>query len=345
MASQAPPTESVIGMPLVESIRRATDQEWDAMVDAAPTAIYFQTREWFEIWSDYAGFRIDTRLITFRSGKKVLLPLCHQEFLGGLLKIHFLTPKGMGGFVTTEELDPDEKRELFNLLKDVTPLYCAVNPYDSLTNEFDRFNTADWTQVLDLSQGFESIFARWSKGHHSGTKKGLRQGISAETATTESDWQSYFGMYEESLARWGNDATNRYGWALFASMLKKHSPKIRLWLARYEGKLVSGALCIYHNAHVAYWHAASTREFYGKLDASHVLQYFIISDACQNGYRFYDFLPSGGIEGVAHFKGGFSPETRPVRIYVSPLVRLSGSVRAALRANPAYKLLMRGTGF
>jgi lipid II:glycine glycyltransferase (peptidoglycan interpeptide bridge formation enzyme) len=152
-------------------------------------------------------------------------------------------------------------------------------------------------------------------------------------------------MYEDTVARWGSAATNRYTWALFESMFKKRSSKIRLWLARYEGRLVAGALCFYHNQHVAYWHSASSRESYGKLDASHVLQYFIINDACQNGFELYDFLPSGGIEGVAHFKSGFSPQQRPIHIYVSPFMRLSSTVRDKLRRTLLYRSLMKGTGF
>ena len=55
---------------MIKSIRKATDEEWDRMVDTVESAIYFQTREWFDIWSEYAGFKSDTRLISFESGKE-----------------------------------------------------------------------------------------------------------------------------------------------------------------------------------------------------------------------------------------------------------------------------------
>lgn len=331
-------------MQVIKSIRKATDKEWDSMVDAVESAIYFQTREWFDIWAEYAGFKSDTRLISFESGKKVLLPLSYIALLKGTLKIYFLSPKGMGGFLTNDDLKDNEKRELFKVLEKVKVLYCAVNPYDKLTNEFDRFNSLDFTQMLDLSKGFEPILRNWTKGHHSAAKKGMRDGVTAETAVTENDWKSYFKLYGDTMVRWGKEATNRYTWDLFEIMYKKKSDKIKLWLAKYQGQIISGALCLYQNKHVAYWHSATSEQFL-KLNGPHVLQYHIIKNACESGFVFYDFLSSGGHGGVVHFKNGFSPEKIPVHIYMSPLMNLSSAMREKLRNSAVYKLLMKGTGF
>ncbi len=315
------------------------------MVGSAGPALYFQTREWFGIWEAYAGFKSATKLIQFESGKKVLLPLTHINLLKGLVPVYFLAPKGIGGFVTNDELDRNEKRELFDILKKMRMFYCAVNPYDALTNEFDKFNNEDFTQVLDLSEGFEPLFKKWTWGHYSRARKGLREGITAEEAVTEEDWRSYFELYQDTLARWGDKTTNAYGWALFDIMYRKKSDKIKLWLARYEGQIISGAICFYHNRHVAYWHSATSQRFYKKLNATHVLQYCIIKDACEKGFLLYDFLPSSGIQGVIEFKSGFSPQKRPVHIYMSPLMRISDAMRKRLRNNAVYKSIMKDTGF
>jgi hypothetical protein len=330
---------------VIAGIRRATDEEWDLMVDSAGSAIYFQTREWFDIWSAYSGFENDTRLVSFEGGKKVLLPLTRLRLLGGLVKCHFLAPKGMGGFVTDDNLDDAEERELFKVLDGIRMLYCAVNPYDELTNKFGRLSCDDFTQVLDLSEGFEPLFKRWTWGHYSRTRKGLREGLTAEQAETEDEWKAYFGLYEETLARWGEKATNAYGWKLFEIMYRTKSPRIKLWLARYQGKIISGALCLYHNRHVAYWHSATSQRFFKKLNATHVLQYTVIKDACEKGFLLYDFLPSSGIQGVIDFKEGFSPERKPVGTYMSPLMKASDAIRKKFRTNAVYKLLMKNTGF
>jgi hypothetical protein len=142
------------------------------------------------------------------------------------------------------------------------------------------------------------------------------------------------------VAHGGNDANNRYGWVC-SHDVEETVAQDQTLADRYEALNGAPASITMRMLRIG---TPRHSGVHGKLDASHVLR-TIISDACQHGYRLYDFLPSGGFEGVAHFKSGFSPETRPVRIYMSPLVRLSGSIRAAVRANPAYKLLMRGTGF
>lgn len=332
-------------MPVIKSIRKATDEEWDTMVDADGSSMYFQTREWFGIWADYAGFKNDTKLIHFRSGKKVLLPLTHICLLKGLVNIHFLSPKGMGGFVTNDELDAAEKGALFKILKKIRMFYCAANPYDPLTNGFDGFNAEDFTQFLDLSSGFESIFRRWTWGHYSRARKGIREGITAEFAETEDQWKSFHRLYQDNLARWGAKTTNAYGWDLFETMFRTKSDRIKLWLAKYEGQIISGAICLYHNKHVAYWHSATSERFYKKLNATQVLQHHIIKDACEKGFLLYDFLPSSGIKGVIDFKSGFSPQTKPVHIYISPLMKISDALRKKMRNNAVYKFVMKDTGF
>jgi hypothetical protein len=324
---------------------RATDAEWDSMVGSVESTLYFQTREWFEIWSEYAGFKMDTRLITFASGKKVLLPLCHQDFLRGLLRVYLLAPKGMGGFVSSDVVDQAEKAELFGLLHRKRLLHCVAQPYDTLTNEFGSFNGLDHTQVLDLRPGMDSIFSSWSRGHHSRTNKGFREGIEVGAALTEDDWRAYFAFYQDTLERWGETATNRYNWHLFQIMFRRHSDKIKLWMAWHDREPVSGAVCFYHNRHVAYWHSATSQKVFKHLNATHVLQYTIIKDACQRGFQLYDFMPSSGIEGVIDFKSGFSPETRPVHTYTSPLLRLANVLRSRSRNMPLYRTFMKDTGF
>jgi lipid II:glycine glycyltransferase (peptidoglycan interpeptide bridge formation enzyme) len=329
---------------VIKSIRKASNEEWDDIIERVESAVYFQAREWFDIWADYASFKSVTRLIHFESGRKVLLPLAQLNLLKGLVKVYFLAPKGMGGFLTNDDLDAVEKRELFEVFKKVGIAYYVVNPFDTLTNQFDGFTAEDFTQVLDLREGFESIFKKWTIGHSSAVRKGIREGVTVELASTEDDWKSFFKVYQAFLARQGKNATNNYRWELFEIMFKKKSPHIKLWLANYRGQVIAGALNFYYNKHVAGWHGVTLQEF-NKLNAFHVLQYYIIQDACEKGFLLYDFLPSNRNEGVIHFKNGFSPQKKPVRIYLSPLMQTSSVLRTKLRNSSVYKFVMKNTGF
>jgi hypothetical protein len=329
---------------MIVSIARASDVEWDAMVDACPTAIYVQTREWFEIWSEYGGFINDPKLITFDNGKKVLLPLTRQVLLGGLLTLNLLSPRGMGGFVTNDTLDETEKRELFGVLRGMKRLYARLSLYDPLSNSFQDSNAIDSTQVMDLSRGFEATFGAWRQDNRRQARRGLSQGISVSQATSEADWRAYYDLYEETRQRWGAAATNAFDWSLFQIIRRRHSPGIRLWLARSEGQPIAGALCLYHSQFMIGWHTAKTLRLTETRDAFHVLQYFIVQDACARGFQFYDFLGSGADTSIERFKSGFAAQFREVRVYRSPFVQMFSNIRKYLRRYPFTRFLVKGMG-
>ena len=331
---------------MITSIRNATDEEWDYFVNSVESATYFQTREWFDIWTRFAGFESVTKLISFQSGKKALLPLTRLRLAKGLLPVYFLSPKGFGGAVCKDHLDAAEREDLFAVLAKIKIFYGVANPYDSLTGSMDRFKEHDFTQYLDLSAGFEPLLGKWEWGHLRRAKKGVfREGVTAELAVTEEDWRSYYALYQENLARWGTATTNAYRWELFDVMRLKKTDKIKLWLAKYQGHVIAGSLCFYHNRHVAYWHSATSEKYFRKINGTHALQYFIIKDACENGFLHYDFLPSSGIEGVIAFKKGFAPQILPIQIYISPCMQWLSVLRNGLRNSAIYKSMMKNSGF
>jgi lipid II:glycine glycyltransferase (peptidoglycan interpeptide bridge formation enzyme) len=87
----------------------------------------------------------------------------------------------------------------------------------------------------------------------------------------------------------------------------------------------------YWGGHAVYWHGAAHEDAL-QLRPTHVLHAAIIKDACARGYRYYDFNPSGGLEGVARFKAGFGTELVPFRRYAyeSPWIRGARRVRGVI---------------
>lgn len=330
---------------MITSIRTATAEEWDGIVATDPQAVCFQAREWFDIWSAYGGFVSDTRLITLDTGKQVLLPLAYLKLLGGLIKVYFLSPKGLGGFVSATALDAAEARALFPLLRQCRFFYGAVNPYDGSTNAFPHFNREDFTQVLDLTPGFDALVKTWSAGHRRAIDKGLKAGVTVAAGATVEDWRDYFAIYEETLARWGKSAVSRYGWKLFDILRMQNPKRIRLWMARCDGQPVAGAICLYHHRRVVYWHGAARLKDHRRLNAAHVLHQHIIQDAIGRGFLLYDFLPSSGLPGVVDFKRRFAAEEVRVNIYLTPAMEWLSRWRKRLRHQALYQATMRDTGF
>lgn len=319
------------------SIRSAKQDEWDQIWQGCDYSTYFHSREWAEIWKIYTKGLMcpDPKLVLFSDGKKVLLPLSSQKGYMGLIKTYLSSPAGtFGGWISTDELSIKHAILLSEYLtKKVGNLIWRLNPYDPLADKAVlKIAKNDETHVLDLSEGFNNIFKKWTKGHASAVSKARREGVIARIASTLDDWKAYYQVYENSLQRWGEKATSVYGWELFNEMFCRNSQHIKLWVAIYRDEMVAGSLCFYAKKHVVYWHGAALKDYF-QLRPVNLLIYEIIKDACNKGYRWFDFNPSGGHEGVKAFKKSFGTDERssPVYVHESRLAKLINTGNSLIR--------------
>jgi hypothetical protein len=155
-------------------------------------------------------------------------------------------------------------------------------------------------------------------------------------ADCQSDWRLYFELYQQTHERWGAHATSYYQWGLFSALSAQPPESVRLWLAARNGEVISGALCLYGNRHIAWWHAATSTAGFAYHPA-HALQYEILRDACNRDFLWYDLLTSGGHKGVEHFKNGLGPVSLPLSVYRSSdlLSRVVQRVRRIWSGRPA----------
>jgi hypothetical protein len=293
----------------IANIHNATNEEWDLIWRECNYSTYFHSREWAEIWNVYSKGKLNPgpKLISFSDGKKALLPLSFQRSLKGLAKNYISSPGGtFGGWIAKDELDVDHAVLLNGYLtKKCGNLIWRLNPYDELAFRAGvRISKDDETHTLNLSDGFDAIYNCWTKGHVSAARKARKEGVSIRLASSCDDWDLYYQVYEDSIRRWGNKVSSRYSWELFQEMFRRNSPSIRLWLAEYQNTVVAGALCFYSKKHVVYWHGAALEKYFN-LRPVNLLMYETIKDACECGYRWFDFNPSGGHEGVKSFKTSF----------------------------------------
>ena len=171
------------------------------------------------------------------------------------------------------------------------------------------------THAINLEKGFDVIASNMSKGHRSAVKQAIRSGVSVRIASSIEDWLSYYQVYETSVNRWGNRLLgDKYSWELFHEIFLRDSPNIELWLSIYQDKVISGALCFHSKKHFVYWHGASM-ETYFNLRPVNLLLYEVIKNACEKKYTWFDFNPSGGLEGVKAFKERFGAQalTCPIK--------------------------------
>jgi CelD/BcsL family acetyltransferase involved in cellulose biosynthesis len=311
----------------------ATDAQWDEIWHACDYATWFHSRGWAEAWQRYShgGMRPSPRLVRFSDGCRALLPLSVQASHLGLLRLHLSSPAGtFGGWISADALSAAHATLLGALLQaNVGALVWRLNPYDpTLEGIALPPAAADETHVLDLRAGFEAVHRRWTKGHASAARKAAREGVTIAAARSLDEWRAYYALYEASLARWGEAASSRYGWELFEALAGWQEGGVRLWLARHDGEVVAGALCLYARRHVAYWHGAALASRF-ELRPVNLVLHDAIRDACERGYDWFDFNPSGGHAGVAAFKRSFGAEARPAPVVTVETRRLRLARRLA----------------
>jgi hypothetical protein len=191
----------------------------------------------------------------------------------------------------------------------------------------------DDTHALDLSPGFAKLYGNQSATARK-AKKARKAGVEVRLAETPADWKEYYAVYGSSLQRWGDSAGTPYDWELFEEIQRLNSPDVKLWLATVEGRIASGALCFYAKRHVVYWHGSSLEQFF-ELRPVNLLMYEIIKHCCEQGYGWYDFNPSGQMQGVITFKESFGakPLACPLIYVDTPLKR---AARGALLGWKGY---------
>lgn len=282
--------------------------EWQEIADKCEYATFFHTPAWSRIFAEtYSEMEIATKKFVFDDGERIILPLIRTKAIKGSFNLYVSNVAGVyGGWVTDANLSNQQIKEIIkwinNHLKNLT---WRINPFDKKLHDFNGLGgKEDFTQYLNSSQGFDSIYKSWTKGHASAARKARRETVIIKQTNSIGKWKEYFDVYRDSIRRWDKSVTCKYPYRLFENFYKEHSDNIKLWLAYFEGNVIAGALCFYHNHHVVYWHGASLEKYFYKR-ASNLLQYEIIKDACEKGYWWYDFNPSGGHQGVVNFKKSY----------------------------------------
>ena len=295
------------------NVKKATQEEWDKIWETCPYSTFFHSREWAEIWNDYTigAMKPLPMVVVFSDTKIALLPFSVSSSFKGMIKNYISSPAGtFGGWISANELNHNHSYLLKELIKkNYKNIICRINPYNSHMAEVYKNNGQnDDTQVIKIDKPFAELFKMWTKGHRSAAKKARRDGVSVVKAETLEDWRAYYHLYQDSIRRWGETVTTSYSWDLFKIIYERFSKNITLWLATFDSTIIAGALCLYAKNHIVYWHGAAHADYF-KLRPVNLLIYEALMHACANDYKWFDFNPSGGLEGVRKFKNSFGSAT------------------------------------
>ena len=324
----------------IADIRPASADEWDRSWIACSHATYTQSRQWAEVWTKMSNGRVrcGPLHISFTDGTQVVLPVCQERHHKGLVQRNLLPAGGgYGGWLSATALSAEHAKLLCRFALGMGNVEWALNPFDPQLDVYVPDDASlDSTQVIDLTMGIDSIVRKWSKGHKAAIQQARRAGVEVRVASSLEEWRSYFGLYQDSLRRWGDKTTSNHPWVVFEHLHSSSDERVRLWLARLHDEPVAGALCFYSKEHVSYWHGAMLESSKAARPVN-LLMHAIIEDASRNGYRWFDMGMSGGHDGVLAFKRGFGTTDVPCRFVNrstkwSTIVRMASSLLPEVRA-------------
>lgn len=330
----------------IARVKAASQGQWRQAWLECGSSTYFHSPEWARIWEFYSRGRIRpaAQSITFSDGVEALLPWCFETKAGGLLSRYTSSTQGTyGGWLAPKTLTLEHAICLVDWLTvgKRRSLVWRLNPYDEVAFRAGIARQLrckhDETHALRLTGDAGSVLQGFKASYRSQIKKAVQSArFNVACATTLEDWRAYYEVYRDSLERWGDEPESGYGWRLFEFLFRLKSPNIKLWLARHEGRIVSGDLCLYAKKHVAYWHGA-TLEGYLRTSVAKLLKFEVIKDSVERGYDWFDFNPSAGLPGVKFFKEGFNAEVLPTPIvYVdTPLKTVVRKCAASLKVQYA----------
>lgn len=169
--------------------------------------------------------------------------------------------------------------------------------------------------VIDLTKPEDELRAAMSSSTRHNINKGLKSEMVIEKAENSFQVKEFGELMGQTTTRKGfsNFDTN-YFVKQFDALHSKGRTDV--YLARYQGKAIAGALINYHKDTVYYTHGASTsdREL-SKLRAPYPLQWTIMKECKQKGFKKYNMwgvLPENAknntMKGVSDFKKSFGGE-------------------------------------
>ncbi len=221
-------------------------------------------------------------------------------------------------------LKSEDVNNIFSKIKDVAKenncIFLRIEPSSDLRLKSYDLRQVEDTQpsktiILDLSKSEDELLANM----HQKTRYNIRLAEKKGVKITEShDIEKFWNLMKETTER---DKFKSHNREYYEKMLTPPSPplvrvgnkrgelQIKLYIAEYEGKVLTAGIFVFYNDTATYLHGASTHENKNVM-APYLLHWEMIKFAKKEGYKYYDFY---GVDeqkwpGVTRFKKGFGGE-------------------------------------
>lgn len=290
---------------------------WEAFLKEIPSYPFFQSWEWGEVQKLlgspikrlglYAGIELVgvVQVVTIRAKRGTYMHLRHGPVFKEQKKEYYdilfshlrnMAKEEHASFIRLSPLlDPKGGDALFPW-----PFFVA-----SPIHRMD----AEVCWILDITPSEEDLLKGMRKSHRYLIRKALQaKDITIQQTSNVKDMEKFLPLYKH-LAERKHFVAHRGVTEEFRIFVKEE--KAVLFLAKYQGKIISGALIDFVGDMAIYRHSASD-ETYRNIPAMYLLQWEVIKEAKRRGMKQYNFWGVAPLEAKNHpwqgltlFKTGF----------------------------------------
>lgn len=310
---------------------------WREFLGRCADATFFHTPGWYQTHAEGGGSAIRTALFRWSDGQEAILPLAlRSRYRGWIREAVAGVENGYGGLLSPEALPPHRVKEAYQAVCSRYPnLRVLGNPLGRQQNLPEGETCETFTQVLPVLDP-SSQRERMSDMRRRHLRKAEKAGFELQILqpVVPSDMRDLFPIYQEHSARW-----NYRRWvrdeSYFRALFRNAGRDLVAFVARREGLPAGFLLLGCWGESLVELHLA-TRE---AMDGLQVGTYLIAKPlewAHASGYRSFDFLPSGQLEGIVAYKESFGCERRrQVEVLqASRWTQLLGTLRGSVLARP-----------
>lgn len=289
---------------------RVSPADWRAFVARCPHTTFFHTPEWYQAQASANGYRLETAHFAFEDGREALLPLASRTAFRGLARVAYAgVENGYGGLVAPSPLSAEQASEAYRLVRArFADLQVIGNPHDrGMALPADWECEQDVTQVLPILDR-EAQFKLMNATRSKRVRRAQRNGFELEIrqGPCEADAGLIYPLYAEHAAQWRYTKWLRDE-AYFRALFRHAGEHLVLAIARHEGKLAGFRLVGCYGPAVMDLHLSTAKD-YEALDVGPHLVTEPLVWLHEHGYKTFDFLPSGQLEGVRLYKESFGAQ-------------------------------------
>ena len=165
------------------------------------------------------------------------------------------------------------------------------------------------TWILDIDKDEETIMREMKKNHRNLIRRAEKDGVTIEMGDSEEFLKTFYDIHLETVER---HRFVPFSYDYIRSELEsfKTDDRIKIFNARYEGKIISSAIIVFYGNEAFYHHGASSSQ-YAKVPSSYLALWEAMREAKRRGigkFNFYGIVednPKHPWYGLSKFKKGF----------------------------------------